>query len=81
MKIFFTFATLLALLGCTDAGCSKLTRFGDSAHIECWSGDTIIFKSESTGAVQDSEQSDGYYFRDKADNKLTEVSGNCILKY
>lgn len=77
----YLFFVSLFLSGCTDASCSRMTRFGGSAHVICYSGDSKIFDSKSTGAVNNSQQSDGYYFRDSADNRLTEVSGNCILKY
>lgn len=81
MKIYLVTGLIVLLSGCTDAGCSRMTRYGSTAHVVCYSGDTKIFDSRSTGAIKNSEQSDGYYFKDAADGRLTEVSGNCVLKY
>jgi outer membrane lipoprotein-sorting protein len=75
--------TMLAVLlsGCTDAIRAKFSANGSSAHITCYSGTMVIFDGESTGKVQSSSNSDGYYFVDKADGKLKEVSGNCVVEY
>jgi hypothetical protein len=69
------------LLGCTDAAFSKLTNFGGSATVRCYSGGTLIYEGKSTGKVISEAQSDGYAFRDAADRKLKEVSGDCIIDY
>ncbi len=75
--------TLLALTitGCTDASWGRMSALGNSAKVKCYSGELLIYEGESTGKVKNSEQSDGYYFVDKADGKLKEVSGNCIVEY
>ncbi len=72
---------LLVLVGCTDGQMGKLQALGGQAHVKCWSGDTLIYEGHSTGKVSNAGHSDGYYFVDKQDNKLKEVSGNCIVTY
>lgn len=72
---------LAVLTGCTDAGMAKVTNLGNSAYIECWSGDTKIYQGISTGKVKSEASSDGYFFKDRADGKLKEVSGNCVITY
>ena len=67
--------------GCTDAARGKISAFGGSAEVRCFSADSLIYSGRSTGKVQNSDSSDGYYFVDAADNKLKEVSGNCIVTY
>jgi hypothetical protein len=71
----------LFLTACTDAQFGKISALGGSAKVVCYSGDLLIYEGESTGKVSNSSQSDGYYFIDKKDNKLKEVSGNCIITY
>ncbi len=41
----------------------------------------ICMLRPSTGKVESSDSSDGYFFVDAKDNKLKEVSGNCIITY
>jgi len=73
--------SMLVLTGCTDAARGKLSAYVGSAGVVCYSGSSLIYKGESTGKVSSSESSDGYYFVDKSDGKLKEVSGNCIITY
>lgn len=67
--------------GCTDAERAKYGGLGKSAHVKCWSGAVVIYDGYSTGKVSSERQSDGYFFRDRADGKLREVSGNCVIEY
>lgn len=76
-----TGAMAVALMGCTDAQRAKIGGLGSEAHVKCWSGGVVIYDGYSTGKVSNEEHSDGYYFRDRADGKLKEVSGNCIIEY
>jgi len=59
----------------------KVSAYGGSANVKCYSGTMLIYDGDSTGKVQNSQQSDGYYFVDRKDNKLKEISGNCIVTY
>lgn len=71
------------LTGCTDAQRAKLGALGDPAHIVCYSGGQKIYEGNSTGKVSSGwmAQTDGYYFNDARDNKLKEVSGDCVVTY
>lgn len=79
-KLVLIFACAISF-GCTDAGFEKLTNYGNSARVTCWSGDVIIYDGESTGKVSSEQNSDGYFFKDKSDGNLKEVSGNCVIVY
>ncbi len=81
MKYLIVFTAFLTLSGCTDAHMSKMTNLGNSANIKCYSGEKLIFEGNSTGKVVSEANSDGYAFRDMTDNRLKEVSGNCIISY
>lgn len=81
MKTLSVIIALCALNGCTDAEWSKLKSYGGRAEIECYSGTKLIYQGTSTGKINSSEQSDGYYFRDDKTGKLMEVSGNCVIRY
>lgn len=80
-KIMILILFIGCLMSCTDATYSKFTALGDPAYIKCYSGELLIYEGQSTGAVENETNSDGYYFRDKADNKLKMVSGNCVITY
>lgn len=80
--IILTLITLgLLTTGCTDAQIGKLSAYGGSAKIKCFSAEKLIFEGISTGKVTSESSSDGYFFVDSADNKLKEVSGNCVIEY
>lgn len=81
MKLLILMVAVVSMMACTDAGWSKLTSLGSGAHIKCYSGGQIIYEGYSTGKVISEENSDGYFFRDKADDKLKEISGNCVIVY
>ena len=72
----------LSLSGCTDAFWdSTVGKLGVGASIKCYSGTMLIYEGESTGAIKNATNSDGYQFRSKETGKFLEVSGNCILAY
>ena len=81
MKNLILALTALTVVGCTDAQQGKISALGGTASVLCYSGEKLIYQGESTGKVSNSESSDGYYFIDRADNKLKEVSGNCVITY
>ena len=72
---------MISFSGCTDGQLGKLSAYNGSAEVKCYSGDTLIYEGASTGKISNSESSDGYYFVDKKDNLLKEISGNCIITY
>lgn len=76
-----TVAFAFILSGCTYASFSRATRFGTAGKVDCYSGDRLIYSGKSTGAIDNSKNSDGYYFRDSSTQSLVEVSGNCVIVY
>ena len=73
---------IVGVTACTDADMGHLKAYGGTGHVVCYSGNLKIYDGESTGKIQnDAGGSDGYEFVDKADHKLTQVSGNCVVKY
>ena len=81
MKGYYVLIIAALVTGCTDAKMARLTALGGNGHVKCYSGDLLIYEGDSTGKISSSEMSDGYYFVDAADNKLREVSGNCVITY
>ena len=77
---FLPVVAFMMLTGC-DAYVGKLGALGSSAHVMCYSGGVLIYEGYSTGKIISEANSDGYAFKDKADGRLKEVSGNCILEY
>lgn len=73
--------SFILLCGCTDGDIGKLSAYGGSANVKCYSADKLIYEGDSTGKVSSSQDSDGYYFVDSSDRKLKEVSGNCVITY
>jgi hypothetical protein len=70
---------LLTVIGCSDGSISKLTSYGESRSIKCYSAEKLIYSGTSTGKIQSEKSSDGYYFREKESGRLMEVSGNCVI--
>jgi hypothetical protein len=58
---------------------SKMGGYGDTFTIKVLGPDTVLVY-HSTGKVISEENSDGYYFTDKATGKLVEVSGSVIIE-
>ena len=80
-SIFVVLFLSLVVSGCTDGLMGKISSYGGSANVKCYSAEKLIYDGNSTGKVSSSSQSDGYYFVDKKDGKLKEVSGNCVITY
>lgn len=80
LKHILSVSLLLLITGC-DGVVGKIKSLGSSATITCYSGEKQIFKGQSTGKVSSEAESDGYYFVRRSDNRLVEVSGNCIIEY
>ena len=73
------FAALLLSSGCTDAYSSKVGGLGSEHKVELYSGGVLVRSWISTGKVLSSEQSDGYFFRDKETKVNVEVSGTIVI--
>ncbi len=80
-KLILLAIVALGLTGCTDSFWGKISSYGGSANVICYSGTKLIYEGNSTGKVANSNSSDGYYFVDSSDNLLKEVSGNCVVTY
>lgn len=70
---------LFALASCTDAQRAKVGGLGDEFKVEMYSGGKLVRTWTSTGKVSNEENTDGYYFKDKATGKLIEVSGDVVI--
>ena len=81
LRLTVLLSLLLGVAACTDGQMGKISAYGGIAAVKCYSAEKIIYDGESTGKVSSSQQSDGYYFVDKKDGKLKEVSGNCVITY
>lgn len=69
-----------SLTSCTDASVARVVSLGDKHTISMVNCDgSITHTWTSTGKVQSSTHSDGYYFTDEATGSLVEVSGNVII--
>lgn len=72
----------LSISGCTDASQAKMFNYGQEGRVTCYSGGNIYFDDVSTGRIQKEESGgDGYYFVAKSTNRLTEVTGDCVVDY
>jgi len=78
--MLFTSLTIMAtMVSCTDAEKSKLGGYGDTFTVKVLGPDTVI-TYHSTGKVISEQNSDGYYFTNRDNGKLVEVSGNVIIE-
>ena len=77
MFSLFVVATLMA--SCTDAELGKLGGYGDTFTVKVLGPDTVIIY-HSSGKVISEKGSDGYYFKNRENDKLVEVSGNVIIE-
>lgn len=81
LKLTMLLAITILTWSCTDASMAKKMNLGNSASVRCYSGGVLIFEGRSTGKVMSEKNSDGYFFKDASDNRLKEVSGNCVIVY
>ncbi len=77
---------LMARVSIASASSSMMTPFVALVVVNPMIGkpsrcSASMFKGKSTGKVLSEENSDGYFFRDAADGKFKEVSGNCVIGY
>ena len=79
MKTLFVLL-VVGLGGCTDATKASLFALGNPGHITCYSANTVILDTESTGKIATVEQSDGWEFKDAKDGKFVRVTGPCVIR-
>ena len=70
----------MLLMGCTDASVSQFTAYGSTFKVTLWSGGQAVKTWTSTGKVIAEENSDGWYFTDKATGKLVRISGDVTVE-
>lgn len=81
MKKLMLVVAVLFIVGCTDAKLARVTSYGSSASIKCYSGGVVIYEGRSTGKVSSEQTSDGYFFMEEGSMRALEVSGDCIIDY
>ena len=65
---------------CSDAKKAKIKGRGSEFRIEMLNCDGTVARSWiSTGKVQSGQNSEGYYFMDKATGLLVEITGSIII--
>jgi hypothetical protein len=69
----------LVFVGCGAAGMERSFGMGNCT-IEMYSGGKLVQTWESSGRVKSEDNSDGWYFRDKATGKLVIVTGDVVIK-
>jgi len=79
-KLLVLILALSILVGCTDATQAQWQAIGSEGSISCYSGGVVIYSGISSGKIRTEEGSDGWYFNDKATNRLVRVSGDCVIK-
>lgn len=83
MKMFVIFSIIIiSLTGCNDINAKKeiknLNILQNKAHIECYSGNKKILDTNSSDKILGTST---YLFTDEKDNKLKQVSADCIITY
>lgn len=79
-KLLVLSVVALASFGCTDAKFSRVTNFGASAEITCYSGGKPVYHGMSTGKLVNL-QGDGISFVEKGSNDLLELRMDCVTRY
>ena len=79
-RLLFISLTILFCFSCSDAQKAKRKGYGNEFKIEMINCDGSISHSWiSTGKVRSEQNSEGYYFMDKATGLLVEVTGSIII--
>jgi hypothetical protein len=73
-------AIILASTGCTTADRAKVFAYGSHHKITLYSGGVAVRTWHSSGAINNEEHSDGYYFMDDTTGKLIRVSGSVVIE-
>ena len=79
-KLIFIALTILFCFSCSDARKAKKFGRGSEFRIEMLNCDGTVARSwTSSGKARSEQNSDGYYFMDKATALLVEVTGSIII--
>jgi len=71
---------ILSTTGCTSADRAKLSAFGSHHKITLYSGGIAVRTWHSSGAINNEEHSDGFYFMDDSTHRLVRVSGQIVIE-
>lgn len=71
---------LVILAGCKDATRAQFSAQGKPHKVTLYSGGKEVRVWHSTGSPKNEENSDGWYFEDKATHKLVEVTGTVVFE-
>jgi hypothetical protein len=71
---------ILSLVGCTDAEMARLGAYGNEHTVTLYSGGKPVREWTSTGKVKSEQNSDGYFFEDKATGRLVRVTGDLVIQ-
>jgi hypothetical protein len=80
MRALILAALLFPMVGCTDAGCAKATRYGNKSRVQLWSGGKVAQEWISSGRVNDDDSGSGFYFVDSKTNKMVRVQGDVSVE-
>jgi len=79
-KLIFISFILFFAFSCSDAQKARREGRGSEFRIEMLNCEGAVSRSWiSTGKVRSEQNSDGYYFKDKATGLLVEVTGSIII--
>jgi len=79
-KVFLLVILMITLISCRDSTVAQYAALGEDSKIELVNADGSVTHSWiSSGKVKTEESSDGYYFMDRATEKLVRVTGNVII--
>jgi hypothetical protein len=71
---------IFSMAGCTSADRAKVFAYGSHHKITLYSGGVAVRVWHSSGAINNEEHSDGYYFMDDTSGKLIRVSGDIVIE-
>lgn len=82
MKKFIALSMLLSLAACDwfSASVGKLTKLGGDMKVSCYSGGKKVLSDITKGQPQNEQQTDGYYWVSRVDNKYREASMDCVFE-
>jgi hypothetical protein len=80
-RLLICAALAAALSGCTAADNAYTFNYGNPGRVTCYAVAGPWFDDYSTGKVSKHDTSDGFYFVSQTTNRLTEVTGNCVIDY
>ena len=78
-KLALVIVVGLIISGCTSGQRADFGALGNEHMVEMYSGGIKVCEWTSTGYVESSPNSDGYFFRDKETKMNIKVSGDVVI--